>query len=135
QFLNGTDPQKRHTLSLSNPSNRIDSGQFMEDLVKFAVDTASKLGASYSEARFQKNEGIRLVFKNGIPDPAGFTKKSGIAIRVLVNGALGFACTNTMTKDRVRASVESAYRTARQSGRLVKTPIKMAGKTESHAKW
>ena len=107
----------------------------MEDLVRFAVDTASKLGASYSEARFQRNEGIRLAFKNGVPDPAGFTKKSGIAVRVLVNGALGFACTNTMTKEHVRSTVESAYRTAKQSGRLVKAPIRMAGRTESNAKW
>ena len=107
----------------------------MEDLVRFAVDTASTMGASYSEARFQKNEGIRLVFKNGIPDPAGFTKKSGIAVRVLVNGALGFACTNTLTKEHIRATVESAYRTAKHSGRLVKSPITMAGRTESRAKW
>ena len=107
----------------------------MEDLVKFAVDTASTMGASYSEARFQRNEGIRLVFKNGIPDPAGFTKKSGIAVRVLINGALGFACTNTLTKERIRATVESAYRTAKESGRLVKIPIRMAGRAESRAKW
>ncbi len=107
----------------------------MEDLVKFAVDAALSLGAAYSEARFQRNEGIRLAFKNGVPDPAGFVKKSGIAVRVIVNGALGFACTNAMTRENVRATVESAYRTARQSSRLVKTPIRMAGRTESKAKW
>jgi len=107
----------------------------LEDLVKFAVNTASTLGASYSEARFQRNEGLRLVFNNGIADPAGFVKKSGIGVRVLVNGALGFACTNTLTKDNLRATVESACRTAKQSSRLVKTPIRMAGKSDPHAKW
>lgn len=107
----------------------------MEDLVKFAVDAASSMGASYSEARFQRNEGIRLAFKNGIPDPAGFTKKSGIAVRVIVSGALGFACTNTLTKESLRKTVESAYRTAKQSERLVKVPIKMAGRADSRAEW
>ncbi len=107
----------------------------MEELVRFAVDTASSLGASYSEARFQRNEGLRLAFKNGVPDPAGFVKKSGIAVRVLVNGALGFACTNTLTRESLRATVESAYRTAKQSGRLVKTPIRMAGRSDPQAKW
>lgn len=48
----------------------------MEDLVKFAVNAAEKLGASYAEARFQRNEGLRLAFKNGVADPAGFMKKS-----------------------------------------------------------
>ena len=107
----------------------------MEDLVKYAVSDATSLGAQYAEARYQRNEGLRLVFKNGVPDPAGFVKKSGIAIRVLANGALGFACTNTMTRESVRSSVESAYRTAKMSARLVKSPIKMAGVSSSKANW
>jgi TldD protein len=107
----------------------------LEDLVKFAVKTASDMGATYSEARFQKNEGLRLVFKNGAPDPAGFVKKSGIGVRVIVNGALGFGCTNTLTRESLRNIVESAYRTAKESSRIVKTPIRMAGKTSPEAKW
>jgi TldD protein len=107
----------------------------LEDLVKYAVSTATNLGAQYAEARFQRNEGLRLGFKNGVPDPAGFVKKSGIAIRVLANGALGFACTNTMTRESVRSSVESAYRTAKMSARLVKSPIRMAGVSSSKANW
>lgn len=107
----------------------------MDELVKYAVNTAAGLGASYAEARFQRNEGLRLVFKNGVPDPAGFVKKSGIAVRVIVNGALGFACTNTLTRESLKTTVESAYRTAKQSARLVKSPIKMAGVSNGQAKW
>ncbi len=107
----------------------------MDEFVKYAVSTATGLGASYAEARFQRNEGLRLVFKNGVPDPAGFVKKSGIAVRVIVNGALGFACTNTLTRESLKNTVESAYRTAKQSARLVKSPIKMAGVSNAQAKW
>ncbi len=107
----------------------------MEELVKYAVSTASNLGASYAEARFQRNEGLRLVFKNGVADPAGFVKKSGIAVRVLVSGALGFACTNNFSRESIRTTVESAYRTAKQSARLVKSPIRMAGVSNAQAKW
>ncbi len=107
----------------------------MEELVRYAVSTATGLGASYAEARFQRNEGLRLVFKNGVPDPAGFVRKSGIAVRVLVNGALGFACTNTLTRESLKSTVESAYRTAKQSAHLVKSPIKMAGVSNAQAKW
>ncbi len=107
----------------------------MDELVKYAVSTATGLGASYAEARFQRNEGLRLVFKNGVPDPAGFVKKSGIAVRVIVNGALGFACTNTLTRESLKNTVESAYRTAKQSARLVKSPIRMAGVSNAQAKW
>ena len=107
----------------------------MEDLVKFAVNTAEKLGVSYAEARFQRNEGLRLAFKNGVADPAGFLKKSGLAVRVLVNGALGFASTNNLRRENVREIVESAYRTARQSSKLVKNPIRMAGVSSTEAKW
>ena len=107
----------------------------MEDLVKYAVSMATGLGAQYSEARFQRNEGLRLVFKNGVADPAGFVKKSGIAVRVLVDGALGFACTNTMTRESIRATAETAYRTAKTSARLVKSPIKMAGVSNTRSNW
>ncbi len=107
----------------------------MEDLVKFAVNTAEKLGVSYAEARFQRNEGLRLAFKNGVADPAGFLKKSGLAVRVLVNGALGFASTNNLRRENIREIVESAYRTARQSSKLVKNPIRMAGVSSTEAKW
>ncbi len=107
----------------------------MEDLVKYAVAAAASLGADYAEARYQRNEGLHLVFKNGIPDPAGFVKKSGIAIRVIVDGALGFACTNTMTRESVHATVESAYRTAKASARLVRVPVKMAGTATTTADW
>ncbi len=107
----------------------------MEDLVKYAVSTATGLGAQYSEARFQRNEGLRLVFKNGVADPAGFVKKSGIAVRVLVDGALGFACTNTMTRESIRATAETAYRTAKMSARLVRSPIKMAGVSSTRSNW
>ncbi len=107
----------------------------MEDLVKFAVNAADKLGVSYAEARFQRNEGLRLAFKNGVADPAGFVKKSGLAVRVLVNGALGFGSTNDLSRENVRNIVESAYRTAKQSSKLVKRPIRMAGVSNTEAKW
>ena len=99
------------------------------------MSTATGLGAQYSEARFQRNEGLRLVFKNGVADPAGFVKKSGIAVRVLVDGALGFACTNTMTRESIRATAETVFRTAKTSARLVKLPIKMAGVSNTRSNW
>jgi len=107
----------------------------LEDLVNYAVATATGLGAEYAEARYHRNEGLRLVFKNGVPDPAGFVKKSGIGVRVLVNGSLGFACTNNMTREGLRETVETAYRTAKTSARLVKSPIRMAGVSNVTANW
>ncbi len=107
----------------------------LEELVKFAVDTAINLGSSYAEARFQRNDGLGLVLKNGVPDPAGFVRKSGIGVRVLVDGGLGFACTNILTRDHLRGVVESAFRTARLSARLVKKPIRMAGVSNAQAEW
>jgi TldD protein len=107
----------------------------VEDLAKFAVDAAVNLGAEYAEARYQRNDGVGLVVKNGVPDPAGFVRKSGIGVRVLVNGGLGFACTNLLSRDDVRGIVESAFRTAKLSSRLVRKPIRMAGVSNAEAKW
>src|SRR3989442_1060052 len=90
------------------------------DLVDFAVDYARKKGASYAEARHEEQEQENFILKNGVLDALYVGHDRGIGVRVLVDGALGFAATNSRTKTDVRAIVDDAVKVAKASRRKTK---------------
>lgn len=97
-----------------------------EDLAKFAVEKASSLGADYAEARLQCDSLTRLSLKNGELEPPALASYAGIAVRVICNGALGFAATNSLNRDSVSATVERAVGMASAASSSVKQPVRMA---------
>ncbi|MEM1567267.1 MAG: TldD/PmbA family protein [Thermofilaceae archaeon] len=97
-----------------------------EDLLQRAVDLALQLGASYAEARWHRHSGASLVVRNGEMIGYGESIREGVGVRVLVNGALGFSATSTLTWDSVREAVEQAVKLARSHSRFMKRPIEFA---------
>ncbi|MEL9908038.1 MAG: TldD/PmbA family protein [Desulfurococcus sp.] len=96
----------------------------MLDLVEYAVKLAGDLGASYSEARYHGINGFTIYTRNGNVIGSGITSRRGIAVRVVVNGALGFAATPELTRDGVRKTVEKAVSLAKAVSQLMKKPLK-----------
>jgi len=90
------------------------------DLVDFAVDHARSKGATYAEARFERQEPENFILKNGVLDALYVGDDAGIGVRVLVNGALGFAATNSRAKSDVRGIVDDAIKIAKSSRRKSK---------------
>ncbi len=90
------------------------------DLVDFAVDYAMKKGATYAEARYEHQEQENFILKNGVLDALYVGQDRGVGVRVLANGALGFAATNMRTKSDVRAIVDDAIKGAKASRRRTK---------------
>ncbi len=91
------------------------------DLVDFAVDYAGQKGATYAEARYERQEPEQFLLKNGNLDALYSGQDRGIGVRVLAKGSLGFAATNELSKASVRAIVDDAVKLAKGSKR--KTPI------------
>jgi TldD protein len=87
-------------------------------IAEFSIKLAQRLGASYAEARLENSWADGYAFRNGIPELAGFSEDSGIGIRVLANGALGFASTNKLDKRTVTALVKQAVANAKRSAVL-----------------
>jgi TldD protein len=104
-----------------------------QDLADFAVRLAQDGGATYAEARIEQHSPEFFILKNGVLDALAVSEDAGIGVRVLVNGNLGFATTNTLTRDEVRATVEDAVRVARGSRR--KDPIAFAPEKAVQAHW
>src|SRR5947208_14540933 len=83
------------------------------DLANFALDYATTKGVSYAEARYEHQEQENFILKNGVLDALYVGQDRGVGVRVLVNGALGFAATNLRTKADVRAIVDDAIQGAK----------------------
>lgn len=107
----------------------------MEDLVQLAVDRALELGAKYAEARFHSNWSRAINTRNG--QVIGYREgtAAGIGVRVVVDGALGFAATDLLDKGSVIRCVERAVKLAKGSARSMKRPITMAEARIGRAKY
>jgi len=103
------------------------------DLVNFAVEEARSKGATYAEARYEKQDPENFILKNGVLDALYVGHDQGIGVRVLVNGALGFAATNSLSKAGVRAIVGDAIKIAKASRR--KTKITFAQEDSIAMNW
>ena len=99
----------------------------MKDLlIKINNVATQKFGAEYAEARAQKITKTSLTLKEERVEAAKQGIENGVAIRVLVNGAWGFASVGSFDGAILDDAVSDACRMARLvSGRL-KTPIKLA---------
>jgi TldD protein len=103
------------------------------DLVDYAVDYARQRGATYAEARFERQEPEQFILKNGTLDALYVGADRGIGVRVLVNGGLGFAATNVLAKAGVKAIVDDAVRIAKAAKRT--SPITFAAEEAITTNW
>jgi len=106
----------------------------VEDLLRFAVDESLKLGAEYAEARYQKDLSETMVLKNGVPEISARSIEEGVCVRILVEGALGFASTSSPSRSSLRKAIRSAYSMAKASSRLIKNKISLSEESLSEAR-
>ena len=104
-----------------------------EDLTHFAMEYARNKGATYAEARYEHQVGEQVILKNRLLDALNFSEDSGIGVRVLAKGGLGFASTNRLNKTDLRAVVDSAVKTAKGAAR--KDPISFVPEEPVVTEW
>ncbi len=104
------------------------------DLAEYAIDYATKKGASYAEARFvdEINSGVTLL--DGRVLSAGESIRQGIGIRVIVEGGLAFASTDQLNKDEIESIVDFVMKLARSSSRS-KNPVTFSEEEVVEDKW
>ncbi len=99
----------------------------MQDILKKIDDAAiQKFGANYAEARAQKLDKTMLSLKEGRVEAAKHGVEHGVALRVLVNGAWGFASVGTFDNKILLSAVSSACKMAKTASQRLKMPIKLA---------
>lgn len=97
-----------------------------EDLVLKAVDYALSLGARYAEARYHRISRSSIAVRNGEVMGAEKSFDEGVAVRVLMGGALGFSSTNSLEWDAVKEAVNEALSKARSHSKLMRRPIELS---------
>ena len=97
-----------------------------EDLVQQTVDKGLSLGADYVEARYHKRGTTTIAFRNG--GVIGFESSfdEGLAIRVLVQGSMGFSSTEILNSEGVEKALTRAIKQARSHAKLVKHKIEFS---------
>ena len=99
---------------------------FDEDLLRELIDAGIAVGASYVEVRYQNDHGISVSMRNGRVMGVGSVREEGVGVRVLINGSLGFAATNDLSRDGLMNALEKAVSRARATASLRRNAITFA---------
>jgi TldD protein len=97
-----------------------------EILEKTSQLAISRFGAEYSEARGQRLFKSMLTLKEGRVEAAKQGIEEGVALRVLVNGAWGFASVGSLNIETLMSAMSDACKMAKTASSRLKIPIKLA---------
>ena len=107
----------------------------MKELTQIAVDRATSLGASYSDIRIIATKREDITVRNG--EIADFERQDdlGFGIRVVVDGAWGFASSHNVTKAEIERVAALAVDIAKASSSLKVKDVKLASEDVYQEKW
>src|SRR5271170_7394571 len=97
----------------------------MWDFCTNAIDTARLRGAAYADVRAMHLRQRDLTTKNGQVGTLAQSESIGVGIRVLANGAWGFASTDRLTRDGVSACAAQAVSIAKASALAKRSDVVM----------
>src|SRR5438552_8751559 len=97
----------------------------MKNFVATALNAAQVKGASYADVRLDERVQQDITVKNGQQAAVSDDGGGGVGVRVLVDGAWGFAGSAWLNRDEVQAVVERATRIARASATARSLPVEL----------
>ena len=95
----------------------------MRDLTDRALDTATSLGASYADVRVVRRLDEQVRVKSGRVEAVASGETEGFGVRVLVDGAWGFASSHRLGADEADRVAGEAVRIARASATTLRDPV------------
>jgi len=98
----------------------------MEDLAHVALNVAIQLGASYADVRVMERTTESIAVKNGRVEGLTSGTDSGFNVRVIVNGAWGFASSANMDLTEAQKIAAQAVAIARASALVGGPPVRLA---------
>lgn len=107
----------------------------MRDWAAWALDTAKVRGATYADVRVIDLRSRSLSTKNGKVGTVAESESLGLGVRVIADGAWGFASTDRLTRERIEATAAEAAAIARASARVKKGNVVLAPEQKITAVW
>ena len=100
-----------------------------------ALDAASVPGVTYADARGVSIRNRSLTTKNGRVGHASESESLGVSVRVIADGAWGFAASSDLSHPAVKATAVRAIEIAKASARVKKENIRLAPEPAAVADW
>src|SRR5580765_5038017 len=107
----------------------------MKHIAEWALNVAALRGASYADARLADDRSRGLATKNGKIGHAADSESLGIGIRVIADGAWGFAASDDLSRAAVEATAARAVDIARASARVKQRDLQLAPEKPATAEW
>jgi TldD protein len=107
----------------------------MKHVTDWALNVAALRGASYAGARVVDERSRALSTKNGKVGGASDSESQGIGIRVIADGAWGFAASEDLSRAAVEAAAAQAVEIAKASARVKQHDIRLAPEKPVTAEW
>jgi TldD protein len=107
----------------------------MKELGALAIDAATSQGASYADVRVMDVRQRYLSTKNGETAQVRESESFGLGVRVIVDGAWGFASTDDLSRQGVLAAVLKSIEIAKASGLAKKVDVQLAAETKTVDQW
>ncbi|MGC8972490.1 MAG: PmbA/TldA family metallopeptidase, partial [bacterium] len=107
----------------------------MRDIAYVALNTALEYGATFCEVRVIKSRRQGINVKNGLVEELIDRVEEGIGIRVIANGAWGFAGTSFLDKDSIVETAKKAVKIALASSLTKKRNVELSPAKRIIASW
>jgi len=107
----------------------------MKIVAEWALDVANHLGASYADVRVADDRHRGLSTKNGKLGSASVAESLGFGVRVIADGAWGFAASDDLGRAAVEATAARAVEIAKASSRVNLHDIRLAPEKPVTAEW
>ncbi len=113
----------------------IDLNFAMKEIAEWALNIAALRGASYADARIVDERSRALATKNGKIGSASDAESLGIGIRVIADGAWGFAASDNLSREAVEATAAKAVAIAKASASVKQCDVQLAPEKPATAEW
>ena len=107
----------------------------MQEHAARALNTAEVLGASYADIRIERRESQSLTVKNGHVDALSDDVSQGFGVRVVVDGAWGFASSALIEDSEIDRVVALAVAIARASATTLSTAVNLGEPVRSRGSY
>src|SRR5258708_11493989 len=107
----------------------------MKDLSSPALNTAAQRGATYADVRVVNDRSRGLATKNGKIGNASDSQSLGLSVRVLVDGAWGFASSADLSHAAIDATAARAVDIAKASAKVKQSDVHLAPEKAVQAEW
>ena len=107
----------------------------MKELAAWALNVANQRGATYGDVRVIDDRSRALATKNGKIGNASDSRSQGFNIRVLLDGAWGFASSAELGRASVEATAARAVDIAKASAKVKQSEVRLVPEKAVTAEW